>query len=113
MPRRLSLWPESLHALEAGAVPEPLVRQWVALPGADTAIIPDLDAIQGVLFAVSGGPDPNMGAGASPADPFVGVRIKRRATPSSEAVRKLGSGLSPVNITMFRPAVEGQGLTKV
>ena len=50
-PRVVSIWPESLSVCASGEGAEPYVRQRVTLPDAESAIIPDLDALQGDLFA--------------------------------------------------------------
>ena len=49
-PRVVSIWPESLRVSEPGNGAEPYVRQRVALPDAEPAIIPDLDALQSALL---------------------------------------------------------------
>ncbi len=54
-PRVISIWPEFVHAGTASHAGESYVRQRVSLPDAESAIIPDLDALQGaVLAAVEG-----------------------------------------------------------
>ena len=52
-PQVVSIWPESLHACPPGPAPEPYVRLRVALPEAESAIIPDLDALQADLLAAN------------------------------------------------------------
>ncbi len=54
-PRVISVWPEFIHAATASPADEPYVRQRVSLPDAESAIIPDLDALQeAVLAAIEG-----------------------------------------------------------
>ncbi len=50
-PRLVSIWPESLHAAARRPADEPYVRLRVTLPDAESAIIPDLDALQGAVLA--------------------------------------------------------------
>ncbi len=49
-PRVVSIWPESLRVCVPGEAVEPYVRQRVTLSDAESAIIPDLDALQGALL---------------------------------------------------------------
>ncbi len=51
-PRVISIWPEFVHAATTRPAGEPYVRQRVSLPDAESAIIPDLDALQGDVLAV-------------------------------------------------------------
>lgn len=52
-PRVISIWPEFLQARAPGPAEEPYVRQRVTLPDAESAIIPDLDALQSAVLAAS------------------------------------------------------------
>lgn len=51
-PRILQASAESLHRVEAGAGMPPYVLERVAVAGTETALIPDLDRLQGSLLAL-------------------------------------------------------------
>ena len=60
-PRVLQLSAESLHRVETGGGMPPYILERVTVAGTDTALIPDLDRLQGSLLALREQEAPGLG----------------------------------------------------